>query len=204
MGVSPSFISSGMGSRDGCPGGESAGGSGRSGRSGDRPSESGRGRRCIVRARHVLRVLVARRIGLSAGAGQHFLLDTGTLCHRAAGGAGVLASRVAIIAAGSLASDRAVKSRRSAQGSTARIVSPAPRRLSAPAPEQFVVDSPLEGAVLSELALQPNSLLAGKIQGISSIFAQSPSIQRQNSSSSLYRSIPCANEQGIFRGLSGN
>jgi hypothetical protein len=93
----------------------------------------------------VLRVLVARRIGLSAGAGQHFLLDTGTLCHRAAGGAGVLASRVAIIAAGSLASDRAVKSRRSAQGSTARIVSPAPRRLSAPAPEQFVVDSPLEG-----------------------------------------------------------
>ena len=29
---------------------------------------------------HVLRVLVARWVGFSAGAGQHFLLDTGTLC----------------------------------------------------------------------------------------------------------------------------
>jgi len=29
---------------------------------------------------HVLRVLVARWIGFRAGAGQHFLLDTGTLC----------------------------------------------------------------------------------------------------------------------------
>ena len=29
---------------------------------------------------HVLRVLVARWIGLPAGSGQHFLLDTGTLC----------------------------------------------------------------------------------------------------------------------------
>ena len=29
---------------------------------------------------HVLRVLVVRWIGLPAGAGQHFLLDTGTLC----------------------------------------------------------------------------------------------------------------------------
>jgi broad specificity phosphatase PhoE len=29
---------------------------------------------------HVLRVLVARWIGLPANAGQHFLLDTGTLC----------------------------------------------------------------------------------------------------------------------------
>jgi broad specificity phosphatase PhoE len=29
---------------------------------------------------HVLRVLAARWIGLPAGAGQHFLLDTGTLC----------------------------------------------------------------------------------------------------------------------------
>jgi broad specificity phosphatase PhoE len=28
---------------------------------------------------HVLRVLVARWLGLPAGAGQHFLLDTGTL-----------------------------------------------------------------------------------------------------------------------------
>jgi broad specificity phosphatase PhoE len=29
---------------------------------------------------HVLSVLVARWLGLPAGAGQHFLLDTGTLC----------------------------------------------------------------------------------------------------------------------------
>jgi probable phosphoglycerate mutase len=29
---------------------------------------------------HVLRVLVARWIGLPPSAGQHFLLDTGTLC----------------------------------------------------------------------------------------------------------------------------
>ena len=29
---------------------------------------------------HVLRVLVARWLGLPAGGGQHFLLDTGTLC----------------------------------------------------------------------------------------------------------------------------
>jgi broad specificity phosphatase PhoE len=29
---------------------------------------------------HVLRVLAARWIGLPAGIGQHFLLDTGTLC----------------------------------------------------------------------------------------------------------------------------
>jgi broad specificity phosphatase PhoE len=65
--------------RDGCPGGET-------------PAEVGaRVDRVIVRARavegdvalfahgHVLRVLVARWIGLPAGAGQHFLLDTGTL-----------------------------------------------------------------------------------------------------------------------------
>ncbi len=42
------------------------------------------------------------------------------------------ASRAAIIAVGSVASDRAVKSRRSAQSSAARMVSPVPRR-SAPA-----------------------------------------------------------------------
>ena len=30
--------------------------------------------------RHVLRVLVARWLGLPAGAGQHFLLNPGTLC----------------------------------------------------------------------------------------------------------------------------
>jgi broad specificity phosphatase PhoE len=66
--------------RDGCPGGEA-------------PAEVGtRVDRVISRARtvegdvvlfahgHVLRVLVARWIGLPANAGQHFLLDTGTLC----------------------------------------------------------------------------------------------------------------------------
>jgi broad specificity phosphatase PhoE len=66
--------------RDGCPGGES-------------PEQiSARVDRVIARARavegdvalfahgHVLRVLVARWVGLFAGAGQHFLLDTGTLC----------------------------------------------------------------------------------------------------------------------------
>jgi probable phosphoglycerate mutase len=65
--------------RDGCPGGES-------------PGEIGaRVDRVIARARgatgdvalfahgHVLRVLVARWLGLPAGGGQHFLLDTGTL-----------------------------------------------------------------------------------------------------------------------------
>ena len=66
--------------RDGCPGGEM-------------PDQVGaRVDRVIARARaatgdvtlfahgHVLRVLAARWIGLPAGAGQHFLLDTGTLC----------------------------------------------------------------------------------------------------------------------------
>ncbi|MBV8738756.1 MAG: histidine phosphatase family protein [Alphaproteobacteria bacterium] len=66
--------------RDGCPGGET-------------PEQIGaRVNRVIVRARaaegdvalfahgHVLRVLAARWIGLPASAGQHFLLDTGTLC----------------------------------------------------------------------------------------------------------------------------
>jgi broad specificity phosphatase PhoE len=66
--------------RDGCPDGES-------------PVQVGaRVDRVIARARavdgdvalfahgHVLRVLVARWIGSPAGAGQHFLLDTGTLC----------------------------------------------------------------------------------------------------------------------------
>lgn len=65
--------------RDGCPGGET-------------PAEVGaRVDRVIARARaadgdvalfahgHVLRVLVARWLGLPPGAGQHFLLDTGTL-----------------------------------------------------------------------------------------------------------------------------
>ena len=66
--------------RDGCPGGEA-------------PEQVGaRVDRVIARARategdvalfahgHVLRVFVARWIGLLAGGGQHFLLDTGTLC----------------------------------------------------------------------------------------------------------------------------
>ncbi len=66
--------------RDGCPGGET-------------PEQVGaRADRAIARARaveghvaifahgHLLRVLVARWLGLPAGAGQHFLLDTGTLC----------------------------------------------------------------------------------------------------------------------------
>lgn len=65
--------------RDGCPGGET-------------PEQVGvRADRVMARARavegdvalfahgHVLRVLVARWLGLPAGAGQHFLLDTGTL-----------------------------------------------------------------------------------------------------------------------------
>jgi broad specificity phosphatase PhoE len=66
--------------RDGCPGGEA-------------PEQvSARVDRVIARVRaiggnvalfahgHLLRVVAARWIGLPAGAGQHFLLDTGTLC----------------------------------------------------------------------------------------------------------------------------
>ena len=66
--------------RDGCPGGEA-------------PDQVGaRVDRVIARSRavdgdtalfahgHVLRVLVARWIGLPASNGQHFLLNTGTLC----------------------------------------------------------------------------------------------------------------------------
>ena len=66
--------------RDGCPGGET-------------PEQVGlRADRVVARARtaygdvalfahgHVLRVLVARWIGLAPSGGQHFLLDTGTLC----------------------------------------------------------------------------------------------------------------------------
>jgi broad specificity phosphatase PhoE len=65
--------------RDGCPGGEA-------------PEQVGaRADRVLARARavegdvalfahgHVLRVLVARWLGWPAGAGRHFLLDTGTL-----------------------------------------------------------------------------------------------------------------------------
>ena len=66
--------------RDGCPGGEA-------------PEQvAARVDRVIARSRavdsdvvlfahgHVLRVLVARWIGLPAGGGQHFMLSTGTLC----------------------------------------------------------------------------------------------------------------------------
>jgi probable phosphoglycerate mutase len=66
--------------RNGCPGGEA-------------PEQvAARADRVIARAHaaegdvalfahgHVLRVLAARWIGLPAGGGQHFLLDTGTLC----------------------------------------------------------------------------------------------------------------------------
>ena len=66
--------------RDGCPGGET-------------PDQVGaRVDRIMIRSRavdgdvalfghgHVLRVLVARWIGLPAGGGRHFLLGTGTLC----------------------------------------------------------------------------------------------------------------------------
>jgi broad specificity phosphatase PhoE len=66
--------------RDGCPGGEA-------------PEQVGvRVDRVIARSRtvdgdtalfahgHVLRVFVARWIGLPPGSGQHFLLNTGTLC----------------------------------------------------------------------------------------------------------------------------
>jgi broad specificity phosphatase PhoE len=65
--------------RDGCPGGEA-------------PEQVGaRADRVVARTRavrgdvalfahgHLLRVLAARWLGLPAGAGQHFLLDTGTL-----------------------------------------------------------------------------------------------------------------------------
>jgi broad specificity phosphatase PhoE len=66
--------------RDGCPGGEAS------------EEVGARVDRVIARARaaggdvalfshgHMLRVLVARWIGAPAAAGQHFLLDTGSLC----------------------------------------------------------------------------------------------------------------------------
>jgi len=66
--------------RDGCPGGEA------------QEQVGARMDRVIARARvvegdvalfahgHVLRVFVARWIGLPPGGGQHFLLNTGTLC----------------------------------------------------------------------------------------------------------------------------
>jgi broad specificity phosphatase PhoE len=65
--------------RDGCPGGETPGQVGaRVDRVIARVRASG-GDVALFAHGHVLRVLVARWIGLPVGAGQHFLLDTGTL-----------------------------------------------------------------------------------------------------------------------------
>jgi broad specificity phosphatase PhoE len=66
--------------QDGCPGGETPG---QVGARVDRVIARTRalGRDILLFAHgHVLRVLAARWIGLPAGSGQHFLLDTGTLC----------------------------------------------------------------------------------------------------------------------------
>jgi len=66
--------------RDGCPGGEAPE---QIGQRVDRVIASIRavdGNVGLFAHGHVLRVLVARWIGLPAGAGQHFLLDTGSLC----------------------------------------------------------------------------------------------------------------------------
>lgn len=66
--------------RDGCPGGEAPA---RVGARVDRViarARAARGDVALFAHGHVLRVLAARWIGLPAGAGQHFLLDTGTLC----------------------------------------------------------------------------------------------------------------------------
>jgi broad specificity phosphatase PhoE len=55
--------------REGCPGGET-----------DSPFPGGGGDVAIFAHGHVLRVLGARWIGLPSIGGEHFLLDTGTLC----------------------------------------------------------------------------------------------------------------------------
>ena len=44
------------------------------------PGRRGAGDIALFAHGHVLRVLVARWIGLPASGGQHFLLNTGTLC----------------------------------------------------------------------------------------------------------------------------
>jgi broad specificity phosphatase PhoE len=65
--------------RDGCPGGEAPV---QVGARVDRVIAGGRaidGNVALFAHGHVLRVLVARWIGLAAGAGQHFMLNTGTL-----------------------------------------------------------------------------------------------------------------------------
>ena len=65
--------------RDGCPGGESPEQVGaRADRVIDRV-RAGSGDVALFAHGHVLRVLVARWLGLAVAAGQHFLLDTGTL-----------------------------------------------------------------------------------------------------------------------------
>lgn len=66
--------------RDGCPGGEAPE---QVGARLDRViawSRAVDGNIALFAHGHVLRVLAARWIGLPAGGGQHFLLDTGTLC----------------------------------------------------------------------------------------------------------------------------
>src|SRR5262249_13445638 len=65
---------------DGCPGGETPE---QVGRRADRVISRARaadGKVALFSHGHLLRVLAARWIGLPAGCGQHFLLDTGTLC----------------------------------------------------------------------------------------------------------------------------
>jgi broad specificity phosphatase PhoE len=67
--------------RDGCPGGETPEQVGaRVDRAIARLRASADGDVALFAHGHVLRVLVARWIDLPAGAGQHFLLDTGSLC----------------------------------------------------------------------------------------------------------------------------
>ncbi|WFU75571.1 histidine phosphatase family protein [Bradyrhizobium sp. CB2312] len=66
--------------RDGCPGGETPA---HIGARVDRViarSRAVRGDTVLFAHGHVLRVFVARWIGLPPGGGQHFLLNTGTLC----------------------------------------------------------------------------------------------------------------------------
>jgi probable phosphoglycerate mutase len=66
--------------RDGCPGGETAE---QVGMRVDRVisrTRAANGNVALFAHGHVLRVLAARWIGLPAEGGQHFLLDTGTIC----------------------------------------------------------------------------------------------------------------------------
>lgn len=65
--------------RDGCPGGESAGDVGIRADRVIARARAVRGDSVVFAHGHLLRVLVARWLGLDPSAGQHFLLDTGTL-----------------------------------------------------------------------------------------------------------------------------